>query len=264
MKEQRTNAGKVARQIERTTQKARDSGRLMDSDFEFYCSFYKTLSEYEHHFDSMELEVRKIASYWLGVIFAAIAFIVRGSLHADVSLASASTLLCLIALLGNTGMFALWSIDQRVYHALLNAVFRIGLTLEHRYPQIPPIRAQMWRNSENCGMGRYQVLFYVLPMGLIALVGLFGVARATGTLGARVELFLIALTAILIPLWIARSWLSELLVVLRVPGWVSTIAETELGDRDLSAESRAILDRWETNKAEKLRHARSKLLADVS
>ena len=46
-----------------------------DPDAAFHHAFYDGLRDFEHHFDSMEFEVRKIASGWMALIFTAIAFI---------------------------------------------------------------------------------------------------------------------------------------------------------------------------------------------
>lgn len=165
--------------------------------------FYASLKDYEQHFNGLEFEVRKIASVWILAIFSAIAVIVRGDTEFVSGLLGVSPLLCLIALFGNIGLLTLWFLDQRVYHQLLSAAFTMGLRLERRYSEIPPLRHQMWKNSGMRGMARFQALFYAVPMAVNALAGLFAAALA---ISAQTRLgwlmMLVAAIAAAIPLWV--------------------------------------------------------------
>jgi hypothetical protein len=127
---------------------------------------YKSLREYEQSFNGLQAEVKKLASGWMVVTFAAIAFIVRGELQPQ-GLLGSEVLLVLIGLGGNTGLLCLWILDQRVYQQLLNAAFEIGLIFERRHPSLPPVRSCMFLNSGAGGMARYIALFYAVPMAFI-------------------------------------------------------------------------------------------------
>jgi len=132
---------------------------------------YATISDYEHHFNGMEFEVRKLASAWLLVSFGAIAFVVRGELGTSRMLEAAPTLI-VIACLTNVGLLVLWMLDQVVYHGLLDAVFVTALRIEQKYPQLPPIRSMMMVISGGRGMARYLAYFYLVPMGILSLIAI--------------------------------------------------------------------------------------------
>ena len=63
----------------------------------------------------------------------------------------------------------LWTIDQLVYHRLLNSVFLVGLKLEFDNPRIPPIRSAMMVASGNRGRARLIAFFYAVPIGALGL-----------------------------------------------------------------------------------------------
>ncbi len=164
-------------------------------------TFYRTVQVYEHHFNGLEFEVRKLASAWLIASFAAIAFIVRGDLVVDRSLISPDPLLILVAGLAQIGLFSLWILDQVVYHSLLDAVFTTALHLERRLPELPPLRSTMLRLTGGAGVARYLSLFYMLPMAVFAGVAWWAASHA----GAPVWL-LAAATVTALPLWV---WLKS-------------------------------------------------------
>lgn len=137
-------------------------------------AFYKTVQVYEHHFNMLEFEVRKLASAWLIASFGAIAFIVRGGLAIDKTLISPDPLLILVAGLAQIGLFSLWILDQVVYHSLLDAVFTTALHLERRLPELPPLRSTMMRLTGGAGVARYLSLFYQLPMLVFAVIAWWG------------------------------------------------------------------------------------------
>ena len=161
-------------------------------------AFYQTVSSYEHHFNSIEFEVRKLASAWLIAAFAGIAFVVRGDL-ADNSLLTSWALLLLIAGLAQVGLFSLWILDQVVYHGLLDAVFTNALHIERQFPQVPPTRSMMLRISGGTGMARYLSLFYLLPMLIFAAVAGYAAFRLGGAVVPR---FGVAAMIASVPAWV--------------------------------------------------------------
>lgn len=128
---------------------------------------YDSLKDYEHHFNKMELEIRKLASIWLLAVFSAIAFVARGELSSDAMIAPAA-MIPLLAALGSTGLFMLWIQDYVVYHGLMRAVFILGLRLEFDLSEFPPLRSVMMRISGDEGMGRYMKLYYIVPQVVLS------------------------------------------------------------------------------------------------
>lgn len=199
--------------------------------------FYQTVQQYEHHFNGIEFEVRKLASTWLIISFAAIAFLIRGDLVESQSLIGAVPLIAMIALLAQVGLFMLWILDQMVYHNLLDAVFTTALHIERNNPALPPVRSAMRRISGGTGMARYLKLFYVVPMIVFAAIA----AAATWVAidrGTDIGSLLVAFTLITValPAWV---WLKAGMVSQLQLG--SRAAPSEDHVRDDSAE---IVERW--------------------
>lgn len=170
----------------------------------------ESLRAYEQHFNQLELNVRQMASVWILAIFSAVAFLVRGDLNPHSGLLEPMPLLGLIALFGNVGLLTLWFLDQHVYHRLLAAGYQLGLELERKDPEMMPIRNLMWVNSGGLGMGRFAALFYAAPMTVNALVGLFAALRELpAETPAGWLLAVSAVTAAVIPLWVAKQWIRK-------------------------------------------------------
>ena len=129
---------------------------------------YASIATYEHHFNDMEMEVRKFASAWLLASLGAIAYLVRQQLTD--SLVDAKLLIVIVCLMANLGLLILWILDQMVYHRLLNAVFLLGLRMEYTYAELPPIRTLMMLFSKKHGMARYLRFFYLVPMYAMAIL----------------------------------------------------------------------------------------------
>lgn len=169
--------------------------------------FYQTVQQYEHHFNGIEFEVRKLASTWLIISFAAIAFLIRGDLVESQSLIGAVPLIAMIALLAQVGLFMLWILDQMVYHNLLDAVFTTALHIERNNPDLPPVRSAMRRISGGTGMARYLKLFYVVPMIVFAAIAAAATWVAINR-GSDIGPLLVAFTLITValPTWV---WLKS-------------------------------------------------------
>lgn len=147
-----------------------EKAAAVNRDFQIY----STLREYEERFNGVQVEMKKLASGWMLVVFGAVAFIVRGDLEAASSLIDSGPLLTIIGFAGNVGLLSLWILDQRVHQQLLNAAFGVGLQLERDNPELPPIRSSMWVNSGGRGMARYHALFYASPMSVNFAVAIYG------------------------------------------------------------------------------------------
>lgn len=141
-----------------------------------YCEQYKLIQENEHHFNDIELEIRKLASVWLLVSLGAIAFIIRGAYLSQNGksylMLDPRSLIIIICCMGNLGLFVLWQLDQMVYHRLLNAVFLLGLRMEYLFPSLPPIRTLMILYTKKKGASGYQKWYYLIPMTILALTSI--------------------------------------------------------------------------------------------
>jgi hypothetical protein len=166
-------------------------------------AFYKTVQDYEHHFNQLEFEVRKLASIWLFASFGAIAFLFRGELDSAKSLFDPMMLLVMIATLAQVGLFILWMLDQVAYHGLLDAVFTLALHIERRRPELPPVRSMMLRSTSGTGMAFYIKFFYLLPMMAFATMACFAAYAGQGAAPRfGMLLWLGALLTWLAPLWV--------------------------------------------------------------
>lgn len=173
-------------------------------------AFYKTIQDYERHFNQMEFEVRKLASAWLLVGFGAIAFLIRGGLDSSHSMGTSLQLLVAVCALTQIGLFLLWILDQVVYHGLLDAAFSVALHIERRYSELPPLRSMMMRISAGdalgkggTGMARYMKLFYVLPMFAFAVLSWAATALdASGSQPASPILIVTSIAIATVPFWV--------------------------------------------------------------
>ncbi len=154
-------------------QQKSNSSRATDPEFEVY----KSLREYEEHFNRTQVEVKKLASAWMLASLAAIAFIVRGDLSAKNTLLDSGSLLVVIGLGGNIGLLSLWILDQLVNQRLLGSAFRIGLLIERSNSTLPPIRSKMWLSAHSHGVGRHHSFFYACPMAFNACAAGYGLSQ---------------------------------------------------------------------------------------
>lgn len=162
---------------------------------------YKTIVSYENHFNSLEADLRKLASVWLLTALGAIAFLVTQS--PEGTLIDAKIMIAIVALMGNTGLLILWILDHLVYHRLLNSVFLLGLRMEFLDPRLPPIRTLMMLFSRKRGMARFLQLFYLLPMFCLAAVSLAaGVWQGMGADPRQFLPVVPGVAAALIPAWV--------------------------------------------------------------
>jgi len=172
---------------------------------------YASIATYEHHFNNMETEVRKFASAWLLAALAAIAYVVRQEIPK--ALLDAMLLIVIVCLIANIGLLILWILDQLVYHRLLKAVFLLGLRMEFKYSELPPIRTLMMLFSKRRGMSRFLRLFYLVPMTIFgAVAAVAAVWRLVGTGSTPLSFVgIVSLLAgtIAIPLWAYNSGKNE-------------------------------------------------------
>lgn len=136
---------------------------------EVVASYYAELGAYERHFNEMQSRYRALASTWLLAAIAAIGFILtrRLSVHIDPAL-----LIAAISFAAGCGVALLWNLDLLVYHRLLHAVFRAGLELDATYPNTPQIRQAMDAATDDKGVNKYVVYYYLVTTGALFLVAI--------------------------------------------------------------------------------------------
>lgn len=171
---------------------------------------YQQIQTYEHHFNNLETEIRKLGSVWLLVALGAIAYLVKGSylgdLNVPMTMMNPKILISIVSLMGNFGLLVLWMLDQMVYHRLLNAVFLLGLRMEYLHRDLPPIRTLMMLFSRKRGMARYLRWYYYVPM--LALGGISLISSSWYVYESKNQLSLIiGLIPLLIPAYI--YWKSK-------------------------------------------------------
>lgn len=171
---------------------------------------YKQIKEYEHHFNGIQTEIRKLASVWLLATLAAIAFLVKGFYLGGVSdllntQNNAKILISLVGFMGTLGILLLFVLDQMVYHRLLNAVFLLGLRMEYLHSFLPPIRTLMMLFSRKRGVGWHMRFYYIVPMFIFAFIALFAGLFNVYEDGIKMEVntasVIIGLFTLSIPVW---------------------------------------------------------------
>lgn len=99
--------------------------------FDQLIELYNHIGEEERHFNTLELEYRKLASQWLLVSLGAIGFVLTKQELMPLNVWALVIAICIAA---SVGIFVLWLLDLKVYHELLHAAFVEGVALENYYP----------------------------------------------------------------------------------------------------------------------------------
>ncbi|WP_405783191.1 hypothetical protein OG512_30380 [Streptomyces sp. NBC_01378] len=167
---------------------------------------------YERHFNELQSKYRTLSSTWLLATFAGIGFILAKNIGFPGGKYVAAS--CL-ATAGAFGIGLLWSIDLKVYHRLLEAVFREALRVERNCTAIPPMRLAMSRLVENQAVPKRCARFYLGGIAVLLTVAASSQVikyRHNGFLAASIGFFsLIATVHVLAYLWrltLGRSWRS--------------------------------------------------------
>lgn len=168
---------------------------------------WKSLREFEEHFNRTQVEVKKLASAWMLASLGAIAFIVRGDLSAKNTLLDSGSLLVVIGLGANIGLLSLWVLDQLVNQRLLGSAFRVGLLLERSNPTFPPVRSKMWLSARAHGVGRHHSFFYACPMAFNCCAAGYGLSQVSR--GHYWWLVAGATAAVAAFLWPFIQWLRD-------------------------------------------------------
>jgi predicted ATPase len=130
---------------------------------------YDKISTSEQHFNSLQLEYRKLSSVWLLAMFGGIGFLLAKI--PDTELTTRIILIGFISFGGAIGICLIWLLDLVVYHRLLRAYFLTGLLLEKQYKEyLPPTRSIMRHLDSNKKQILNHVVTYYFLTSLICFV----------------------------------------------------------------------------------------------
>jgi hypothetical protein len=147
-----------------------------DQTFERVMEIYNHIAEEERHFNTLELEYRKLASQWLLVSLGAIGVVLS---RKELVPVNEWVLVIAICLAASVGIMVLWLLDLRVYHELLHAAFREGVRLENQYPDLlPQIRTNMVKTQDSGDIIRRVVLYYFFSVVLLVLIANIAIWRS--------------------------------------------------------------------------------------
>lgn len=137
---------------------------------------YWKLPILEERFNKSQLEIKKLASTWMLIGFAAIASLLRfpaaGGSSPDAFLLPTPSLLLLVSLLSAIGLLVLWIVDHLVYQRMIREVVAIAVHMERSDSSIPPIRTMTYMASLK-GLSGILQLFYFIPALVFLAVSAF-------------------------------------------------------------------------------------------
>jgi hypothetical protein len=139
-----------------------------DLSFEQLMEIYNHIGEEERHFNSLELEYRKLASHWLLVSLGAIGFVLSKKEVVPIDIWILVIGICVAA---SVGILVIWYLDMKVYHELLHAAFREGVMLEREFPHyLPQIRNNMIKSQSGGDIIKRVMLYYFFSILLLAVI----------------------------------------------------------------------------------------------
>jgi hypothetical protein len=139
-----------------------------DLSFDQLMEIYNHIGEEERHFNSLELEYRKLTSHWLLVSLGAIGFVLSKKEAVPVDIWILVIGICIAATIG---ILVIWFLDMRVYHELLHAAFREGVKLEREFPQyLPQIRENMVKSQRGGDIIKSVMLYYFFSVMLLVVI----------------------------------------------------------------------------------------------
>ena len=139
-----------------------------DLSFEQLMEIYNHIGEEERHFNSLELEYRKLTSHWLLVSLGAIGFVLSKKEVVPINIWALVIGICVAATIG---ILVIWFLDMRVYHELLHAAFREGVRLEREFPEfLPQIRNNMVKSQQGGDIIKRVMLYYFFSILLLIVI----------------------------------------------------------------------------------------------
>lgn len=139
-----------------------------DLSFDQLMAIYNHIGEEERHFNTIEMEYRKLASQWLLVSLGAVGFILSKKELVPINSWGLVIGICLAA---TVGILVLWLLDLKVYHELLHGAFKEGVLLENEFPQIlPQIRNNMVKSQTGGDIITKVILYYFFSVLLLVMI----------------------------------------------------------------------------------------------
>ncbi len=136
--------------------------------FDQLMEIYKHIGEEERHFNSLEMEYRKLASHWLLVTLGAIGYVFTKKAELPIDAWILVIGMCIAA---SVGILIIWFLDMKVYHELLHAAFAQGVHLEKEYPEyLPPIRNNMVKSQLGGDIIKRVMLYYFFSVLILILI----------------------------------------------------------------------------------------------
>ena len=100
------------------------------------------ISDYEQHFNNIQMKLRAIASTWMLTSIASISFLLVNKIDVEL-IFNQYNLINAISAMTVVALFVLWLIDQLAYQRLLNSCLVVDLFSEFKDNSKPPIKAMM-------------------------------------------------------------------------------------------------------------------------
>ncbi len=139
-----------------------------DLSFEQLMQLYNHIGEEERHFNTLEVEYRKLASQWLLVALGAVGFILTKK---EILPIDPWALVIGVCLAASTGILVLWLVDLKVYHELLHSAFKEGVLLEDKFSSIlPRIRNNMRHSQAGGDIITKVILFYFFSVVVLIII----------------------------------------------------------------------------------------------
>jgi len=139
-----------------------------DLSFDQLMEIYNHIGEEERHFNSLELEYRKLASHWLLVSLGAIGFVLSKKEVVPINIWILVIGICVAA---SVGILVIWYLDMKVYHELLHAAFKEGVKLEREFPHyLPQIRNNMIKSQSGGDIIKRVMLYYFFSILLLVFI----------------------------------------------------------------------------------------------
>ena len=167
-------------------------------------AYFAELGAYERHLNDTQARYRALTSSWLLAAFAGIGFLLSNELSLKID---KEVLVGAFALAAAFGVGMLWNLDVRMYHRLLEAVFKAADDFELKHAEGPRLRECM-KSALVWPAGPRRVgTFYLGTCALLLLIALGAfVAWAQDEIGGWTAPAAVAAVAgIVLLLWRMRA-----------------------------------------------------------
>lgn len=141
----------------------------------------------EQHFNTLEMNYRRLASYWLLSALIGTGYIAA---HQDNIQNMGYLLIIVLCGLSSIGIGLLWHLDANVYHRLLLKVFIEGMKLEFNYGNwLPPIRIKMIHKPNPSIMPETVKHYYFFVICVLVIVAEFAFFLFIKENGSSLQLY---------------------------------------------------------------------------